>query len=200
LLRARHLLLVGFLLLLTTAGAAEYRLYQAVRRQATHDEARPAEAIVVFGAAQYNGAPSPVFKARLDHAFDLEDRDLAPLVITTGGAGGDSRFTEGGVGRDYLIQRGVAAARIIAETQSQTTYENVRAAAQILRQRGGHTCIPVSDGFHLYRIQLMLAAEGITAFSSPAPLSPLEADPFQRTLHSLREALICGLWYLHIRG
>ncbi|MBZ5672554.1 MAG: YdcF family protein [Acidobacteriia bacterium] len=144
--------------------------------------------------------PSPVFKARLDHAFELEDRGLAPLVITTGGAGGDSRFTEGGVGRDYLIQRGAAGAKIIAETQSQTTYENVRAAAQILHQRGAHTCIAVSDGFHLYRIQLMLAAEGITAFPSPAPLSPLEAHPFQRTLHSLREALICGLWYLHIRG
>jgi uncharacterized SAM-binding protein YcdF (DUF218 family) len=198
--RARHLLLGGFLLLLAVAGAAEYCLYQAVRRQAELDDARPAEAIVVFGAAQYNGAPSPVFKARLDHAFDLEDRGLAPLLITTGGAGGDSHFTEGGVGRDYLIQRGVAASKIVAETQSQTTNENVRAAAQILRQRGAHTCIAVSDGFHLYRIRLMLAAEGITAFPSPAPLSPLEADPFQRTLHSLREALICGLWYLHIRG
>lgn len=198
--RARYLYLAGFLLLLTGAGSAEYRLYQAVRRQAVLDEARPAEAIVVFGAAQYNGAPSPVFKARLDHAFDLEDRGLVPLVITTGGAGGDSRFTEGGVGRDYLIQRGVAGAKIIAETQSQTTYENARAAAQILRQRGAHTCIAVSDGFHLYRLRLMLAAEGITAFPSPAPASPLEADPFQRTIHSLREALICGLWYLHIRG
>ena len=198
--RARYLLLVGFLLLLTGAGAAEYRLYRAVRQQAALDEARPAAAIVVFGAAQYIGAPSPVFKARLDHAFDLEDRGLAPLVITTGGAGGDPHFTEGGVGRDYLIQRGVARAKIIAETQSQTTNENVRAAAQILRQRGAHTCIAVSDGFHLYRIRLMLAAEGITAFPSPAPLSPLEADPFLRTLHSLREALICGLWHLHIRG
>jgi len=197
--RARYLLGGGFLLL-AGAGAAAYCLYEAVRRQAARDEARPAEAIVVLGAAQYNGVPSPVFKARLDHAFDLEERGLAPLIITTGGAGGDPRFTEGGVGRDYLIQRGVAAAKIVAETQSQTTYENVRAAAQILRQRGARTCIAASDGFHLYRIRLMLAAEGITAFPSPAPASPLEADPFQRTIHSLREALICGLWYLHIRG
>jgi len=190
---------VGAALLAIGALVAERWLYQQVRAQAVRDEARPADAIVVFGAAQYNGTPSPVFKARLDHAFELEERGLAPLVITTGGAGGDPRFTEGGVGRDYLIQRGVAASKILADTKSLTTYENVRAATRLLRQRGAKSCLAVSDGFHLYRIKLMFAPTGITVFASPAPASPIEADPIQRSVHSLREALICGLWYLGIR-
>jgi uncharacterized SAM-binding protein YcdF (DUF218 family) len=104
------------------------------------------------------------------------------------------------VGRDDLIQSGVAEAKIVAENRSETTLESVRAAAELLRQRGATTCLAVSDGFHLYRIKLMFAAEGITAFASPVPASPIEADPTQRQIHSLREALICGLWYLHIRG
>ncbi len=187
-------------MLLVSAAVAEQHLYQAVREQAVRDETHPSDAIVVFGAAQYNGAPSPVFKARLDHAVELEERGLAPLVITTGGSGGDPKFTEGGVGRDYLIQQGVAGEKIIAETTSQTTYENVLAAAVLLRQRGAKTCLAVSDGFHLYRIKLMFSAEGIRAFASPVPASPIEADAILRPLHSLREALICGLWYLHIRG
>lgn len=181
------------------AGWAERSLYEAIRAQAVRDEAQPAGAIVVFGAAEYNGVPSPVFKARLDHAFDLEERGLALLVITAGGSGGDPRFTEGAVGRDYLIQQGMAEDKIITDTQSDTTYENVRAVAQILSQRHARSCIAVSDGFHLYRIKLMLHALGITAFASPAPDSPIEADPFQRTVHSLRETLIVTLWYLGIR-
>lgn len=187
------------MLLLVALVLTERSLYQAIRRQATRDEARPADAIVVFGAAQYNGTPSPVFKARLDHAFELEERGLAPILVTTGGSGGDPRFSEGGVGRDYLIQRGVAAEKILAETESQTTYENVRAAARLLRQRGAKSCLAVSDGFHLYRIKLMFRSQGITPYASPAPSSPIEADPISRPLHSLREALICALWYLGIR-
>lgn len=170
-----------------------------MRAQAATDEARPADAIVVFGAAQYNGTPSPVFKARLDHAFDLEDRGMAPIVITTGGSGGDPKFTEAGVGRDYLIQQGVAADKILSETRSETTYQSVQAVARLLRQRGAKTCITVSDGFHLYRVKLMFSSQGITAYGSPAPESPIEADPTLRPLHSLREALITTLWYVGIR-
>ncbi len=178
----------------------EWSLYRAIRQQATRDEAWPAGAIVVFGAAQYNGTPSPVFKARLDHAFDLEERGLAPAVITTGGGGGDQRFTEAGVGRDYLIQKGVAGEKIVSETRSETTFESVQAVARLLDQRHIKTCIAVSDGFHLYRIKLMFAASGITAYGSPAPQSPIEADPFQRALHSFREMLISTLWYVGYRG
>jgi len=193
------LFLLGLVLLLA-AALAERSLYRAIRVQAATDEARPADAIVVFGAAQYNGTPSPVFKARLDHAIDLEDRGLAPVVITTGGSGGDPKFTEAGVGRDYLIQQGVAAEKILSEERSETTYQSVQAVAQMLRRRGAKTCLAVSDGFHLYRVKLMFSSQGITAYGSPAPASPIEADPTMRPLHSLRETLINTLWYVGIRG
>ena len=154
----------------------------------------------MFGAAEYNGRPSPVFKARLDQAFDLAQRGLAPVVITTGGSGGDPRFTEAGVGRDYLIQKGLAAEKILSETRGETTFESVEAVARLLRKRGAKNCIAVSDGFHLYRIKRMFESEGITAFGSPAPESPIEADPAERTYHSLREMLNSTLWYLGFRG
>ena len=184
---------------LLATGWVEWLLYAAIRRQAGKDEARTADAIVVFGAAEYNGAPSPVFKARLDHAQDLDDRNLAPVLITTGGSGGDARFTEGGVARDYLIQQGVAEAKILSETHSDTTYESVKAVADILRQRHAHTCIAVSDGFHLYRIKLMFRALGITAYASPAPDSPIEDDPSLRSLYTLREMVVSSLWRLGMK-
>jgi uncharacterized SAM-binding protein YcdF (DUF218 family) len=197
--RLRHWILLS---LLALAGAFifwEVSLYKAIRRQATYDEARPAGAIVVFGAAEYNGRPSPVYKARLDHAFVLEERGLAPLVITTGGSGGDRRYTEGGVGRDYLIQQGVAARKILAETHSETTYESVRAVVGLLRKRRLTSCLAVSDGFHLYRIKLLFSSFGTTAYGSPAPDSPIEAEPFARAMYSLREMFIVTLWHLGLR-
>lgn len=192
-------LIVGLLVILTAVGWAERRLYIAIRRQAVQDEARPADALVVFGAAEYNGAPSPVFKARLDHAFDLEESGLAPTIITTGGSGGDPHYTEAEVGRDYLIQQGVAEQKILSEPRSETTYESVKAVAGLLREQQKRTCIAVSDGFHLYRVKLMFRSLGITVYASPAPDSPIEAEPTERTLHSLRELAITTLWYLRIR-
>ena len=181
------------------AAWIEWSLYVAIRSQAQLEEARPADAIVVLGAAEYNGAPSPVLKARLDHALDLEENDLAPIIITTGGSGGDPKFTEGGVARDYLIQQGVAEAKIISETRSDATFESVRAVAQILHERHASTCIAVSDGFHLFRIKLMFRALGITAYTSPAPDSPIENDSSLRTLYMLREVGTTTLWRLGIK-
>ena len=192
----------GFFLLIlaiVVGGWVEWSLYRAIRWQAGHDETRPADAIVVFGAAEYNGTPSPVFKARLDHARDLDDRNLAPILITTGGNGGDPHFTEGGVGRDYLIQQGVAEGKILTETRSDTTYESVEAVARILRQRQARTCIAVSDGFHLYRIKLMFRSLGIAVYASPAPDSPIEDDPTLRTLYSLREMVDTTGWRLGLK-
>jgi uncharacterized SAM-binding protein YcdF (DUF218 family) len=194
--RLRHWILLFLLVSLAGIVGVEVSLYKAIRRQATGDEARPAGAIVVFGAAEYNGRPSPVYKARLDHTFYLEEHDYAPLVITTGGSGGDPHFTEGGVGRDYLVQQGAAARKIVAETESETTFQTVTAVTQILKSRGMSTCVAVSDGFHLYRIKHLFASFGITAYTSPAPKSPIEAEPFARALYSLRELLIINLWHL----
>ena len=145
-------------------------------------------------------APSPVLKARLDHAFDLEEQGLAPLVITTGGKGGDPKFTEAGVGRDYLVQMGMAEEKILLDEQSESTYESVQAVARLLHERHGKNCIAVSDGFHLYRIKQMFKAAGIAALGSPDPASPIEAIAFDRALHSIREALVTSLWYLGYKG
>jgi uncharacterized SAM-binding protein YcdF (DUF218 family) len=178
---------------------AERSLYHTIRRTAVTDQARVAGAIVVMGAAEFDGHPSPVFQARLDHALDLEERGLARWVITTGGSGGDAHFTEAGVGRDYLIQQGVDPTRIFMESRGRTTYQSVQAATAILNRIHVHTCIAVSDGFHLYRVQVMFASFGITAYGSPVPNSSIEADPYMRTLYSLRELANLTLWHLHIR-
>jgi uncharacterized SAM-binding protein YcdF (DUF218 family) len=191
---------LGVLLILLALVLAEWSIYGSIREQAVRDESRTADAIVVFGAAEYNGAPSPVFRARLDHAFALEEQGLAPVLITSGGSGGDRSFTEAGVGRDYLMQRGMGGAKILTDTRSETTYQTVKAISRLLKERHARTCIAVSDGFHLYRIRLMFAHEGITAYGSPATASPIEADPVQRVLHSCREVLRSSLWYLGYRG
>jgi uncharacterized SAM-binding protein YcdF (DUF218 family) len=178
----------------------EWALYRNIRQQAAKDEARPADAIVVFGAAEYNGTPSPVLKARLDHAFDLEERGLAPVVITTGGKGGDPIYTEAGVSADYLIQRGVAKEKILVDDRSESTYESVQAVAGILRQLHAKTCVAVSDGFHLYRIKVFFRDVGVATYGSPAPASPIEAVPLDRAIHSWREVLSTSLWFLGYKG
>jgi uncharacterized SAM-binding protein YcdF (DUF218 family) len=187
-------------LILLVLGLFEWSIYRTIREQAAKDEAQPADAVVVFGAAQYNGTPSPVLKARLDHSFELEERGLAPVVITSGGSGGDPHFTEAGVGRDYLIQMGVAEEKVLSENRGETTYESVQAVARMLVQRHGKSCIAVSDGFHLYRVKLMFKAVGITAYGSPAPDSPIEATAFDRVFYSWREALLTSLWYVGFKG
>jgi len=138
-----------------------------IERQSTRDEARPADVIVVLGAAEYHGRPSPVLKARLDHALDLYQRGLAPRILTTGGAGGDPIFTEGGVGRSYLMSRGVPSEAIIVETESDTTVESTAMAAEIMHRMGLHSAIVVSDGYHIFRVKRMLQSRGIEAYGSP---------------------------------
>ncbi len=122
-----------------------------VMHQASLDQDRPADAIVVFGAAEYVGHPSPVFRARLDHARELFQRGLAPLIITTGGAGNDPKFSEGQVGRDYLAKRGVPDVNLIAETQGTDTEHSARRVAVIMDANNLKSALVVSDAYHLYR-------------------------------------------------
>lgn len=157
------------------------------------DEARPTEAIVVFGAAEYAGRPSPVFKARLDHAFDLYQRGIAPVVITTGGFGGDPQFSEGGVGRDYLSRRGIPDSSLIAETQSADTAESADRVTAILRANGWHSVVAVSDAYHLFRVKQFLARKGITAYGSPRPDS-IPKSRSARAAAALREAVSLIFW------
>jgi uncharacterized SAM-binding protein YcdF (DUF218 family) len=146
-------------------------IYALVLRQADKNEASPADAIVVFGAAEYEGRPSPVYKARLDHAAKLYHRGLAPMVIATGGAGADTRYNEGAVGREYLKTLGVPDSQLIAETQSSDTAESARRVANILRANHLQSCLAVSDAYHIFRIKQMLGREGIVVYGAPRPNS-----------------------------
>jgi uncharacterized SAM-binding protein YcdF (DUF218 family) len=137
--------------------------------QSRRDEAQPADAIIVFGAAEYSGRPSPVFRARLDHAITLYSRGLAPYLIITGGAGRDPQFSEGGVGRDYLATRGIGERHLIAETQGENTAESAERVAVIMRANNMRTCVVVSDPYHLYRIKKLMQRQGITTYASPRP-------------------------------
>jgi len=139
----------------------------AVRDQAQRDEARPAEAIVVLGAAEYNGRPSPVLKSRLDHAYELYKRELAPRIVTTGGSGGERVHTEAEVSRQYLAARGIPVEQIYIEREGATTAQSTAASAEILKRLGASTCILVSDGYHLYRAKRMMASHGIQCVGSP---------------------------------
>lgn len=140
-----------------------------IRMQSTVDEAQPADLILVLGAAEYRGRPSPVLKARLDHGLTLYAKGFSGLMMTTGGAGGDPDFTEGGVARNYLIRKGVPSEQIILEAEGESTVHSVVAAAEIMKRMNLKTCIAVSDGYHLFRAKKVLEANGIVAYGSPRP-------------------------------
>lgn len=163
-----------------------------IERQSTRDEARPADVILVLGAAEYRGRPSPVLKARLDHAFDLYEDGMSSRIMTTGGAGGDPVFTEGGVGRSYLISRGVPSEAIIAETESESTVESLAMASEIMLRSGLRSAIVVSDRYHIYRVKRMLQARGIKVYGSPR--KELRADPLHERWNYLKQAIGYLLW------
>jgi uncharacterized SAM-binding protein YcdF (DUF218 family) len=169
-----------------------------ITRTASLEEMHPADAIVVFGAAEYSGHPSPVLRARLDHALDLFHRGLAPVVITTGGAAADPSFSEGGVGRDYLMHHGVPERGLIAETQGRDTSESAVRVSVIMQANGLHSCIAVSDAYHVFRIRKLLEHEGIgPVYVAPRPDSRPHGVA-QRAVAVLREATSYSLWKLGI--
>src|SRR4051812_7469778 len=141
-----------------------------IQRQSTRDEARPADIILVLGAAEYRGKPSPVLRARLDHALALYKKGLAPRILTTGGAGGDPVYTEGGVGQSYLVSQGVPSEAIVVEREGESTVYSTAAAAEIMRRMGLKSCIVVSDGYHIYRVKKMLEHLGVKVYGSPRSL------------------------------
>ena len=163
---------------------------------ASLDEAQSADAIVVFGAAEYSGRPSPVLRARLDHGFELFERGIAPVVIVTGGAGLDPSFSEGGVGHDYLMHHGVPERNLIAETQGRDTAESAVRVAVIMRTNGLHSCVAVSDAYHVFRIRKLLEHEGIRpVYVSPRPDSR-PRGALLRAYAVLREATSYLMWRL----
>jgi uncharacterized SAM-binding protein YcdF (DUF218 family) len=176
---------------------AIYICYLSVRieQQSLYDEAQKADVIVVLGAAGYHGRPSPVLRARLDHALELYKQGIAPRIMTTGGAGGDPIYTEGGVGRAYLIGRGVPSEAIIVESEGATTVHTIAAAAEIMQRMGLHSAVAVSDGYHIFRVKRLLQARGVQTYGSPRPSVRRENGIRERWKY-LRQAIGYTLWRL----
>jgi uncharacterized SAM-binding protein YcdF (DUF218 family) len=189
-----RLLVLAAMAVLLVLGITAARVVHAASLQETH----PADAIVVFGAAEYSGRPSPVLRARLDHALDLFHRGVAPVVITTGGAAADPHFSEGGVGRDYLMRHGVPERSLIAETQGRDTSESAVRVAVIMRANGLRSCVAVSDAYHVFRIRKLLEHEGLApVYVAPRPDSRSH-NAWQREVAVLRESTSYLLWRIGI--
>ena len=161
---------------------------------AHHDQAQAADAIAIFGAAEYDGHPSPVLRARLDHALVLYRRGLASMVITLGGQG-DAYHSEGSVGRDYLVANGVPESHIIAETRSNNTESSAEQLAVIAHANGLKRVIAVSDGTHLFRIRALCGWYGMQVYTSPRPAGHA-IGPGKRLKRLSHEMLSYTLWRL----
>ncbi|MEO6207069.1 MAG: YdcF family protein [Candidatus Limnocylindrales bacterium] len=155
-----------------TAFAA-YRIFE----QGQRDERPAADVIVVMGAAQYDGSPSPLFAARLDHAVSLFLDGVAPWLIVTGGKAEGDRTTEAASGRAYAVARGVPGEAILAEDRSRTTLESIRGVAALMAAEGSTSAVFVSDPTHMLRVLRMASDAGIQAYGSPTRTSPLAGDP-----------------------
>ena len=188
----KRILSLAVLCALVLVAVKLVRTAREIQQQSTRDEAQRADVIIVMGAAEYRGRPSPVLKARLDHALELYHRGLAPRLMTTGGAGGDPVFTEGDVGRTYLIKRGIPSEMIIVEPEGESTAYSISAAAEIMRRMNLKSCIVVSDGYHIFRVKRMLEFRGITVYGSPRP-EPQRPAFTQWALY-LRQAVGYMLW------
>lgn len=189
--------------ILTVAVVATFALWAisaaAVLIWSSRDEARPAQAIVVLGAAQYAGKPSPVLRARLDHALDLWNRRLASLLILTGGTGLGDTTSEAAVGRTYARKRGVPDSAILVESEGRTTSESMRAVAGMLEVRGLQSALLVSDPFHMLRLRILARRFGFTPYTSPTQTSPISPNREERWKYIFSESLKAPLAFFFER-
>jgi uncharacterized SAM-binding protein YcdF (DUF218 family) len=161
----------------------------AVAVTGARDQATTADAIAVLGAAQYNGHPSPVFRARLDHAATLYLRGFAPVVLVTGGVGSGDSVSEAEVGRRYLRQVGLPPQAVIALAPTTSTHASLEGVGEWFAGRGSRRVVLVSDGFHMLRLRIIATRLGLAPFTSPAPNSPIHANPRRNTTYMLAEGL-----------
>jgi uncharacterized SAM-binding protein YcdF (DUF218 family) len=191
----RHLLRVAAL---ATIGLVVYLgvIATEIKRQSDIDEARPADIIIIMGAAEYRGRPSPVLRARIDHALDLYRRKLAPRILTTGGAGGDPVYTEGEVARNYLVRQGVPSEAILVESEGESTWESTAVAAEMMRRMNLKSAIVVSDGYHIFRTKKMLEFRGLTIYGSPRP--DVEQGTWRERWLYARQAIGYLLWRIGV--
>lgn len=188
----------GMLLALVACSAAVLILGLLIERQSSLDEAAPSDAIIVLGAAQWNGTPSPVLQARLDHAYTLWTRKIASTIIVTGGKGEGDTYSEGQVARQYLVTRGVPAAAVLTEEQGRTSYESMVGAATLMQRRGWQRATVVSDPFHMLRLTRMGDDLGLQTFTSPTRTSPILPGSDTEWLYKLRE-IVTLAYYLIAR-
>lgn len=186
--------LVGAALLggILIVGYTTYRIWERGGR----DDAQPADAIVVLGAAQYDGAPSPVFEARLQHAVELFHRGIAPVLVVTGGKLPGDRTTEAAAARAYALANGVPDEAILVEDAGRTTLESLTAVAALLRDRGLTSAVFVSDRTHMLRVLRIAQDQGIAAFGSPTTTSPIETAWLRRIDATIHEVGALGLYFL----
>lgn len=189
--------------ILTVVVIAVFALWMtsaaAVLVWSSRDEAQPAQAIVVLGAAQYAGKPSPVLRARLDHGLDLWNRHLASLLILTGGTGAGDTTSEAAVGRTYARKRGVPDSAILVENAGRTTSESMRAVAGMLEVRGLTTALLVSDPFHMLRLRILARRFGFTPYTSPTQTSPISPNREARWKYIFSESLKAPLAFFFER-
>jgi uncharacterized SAM-binding protein YcdF (DUF218 family) len=188
---ARSIIVV--LLLLWAASAI------AVVHWGSRDRAQAADAVVVLGAAQYVGRPSPVLKARLDHAISLWSRGLAPLLIVTGGMGAGDTTSEGAVSRQYALRHGVPDSAILVESQGRTTRESLGAVADMMHGRNLDRAILVSDPFHMLRLSIVARELGLTPYTSPTPTSPISANRGEAWRYVFSESIKVPLVFMLAR-
>jgi uncharacterized SAM-binding protein YcdF (DUF218 family) len=169
---------------------------QKIKRESGLDEEHKADVIIVMGAAEYRGKPSQVLEARLNHGLLLYLRGLSPYIMTTGGAGGDPDYTEGGVGRAYLTKRGVPSEAILVEATGSTTGQSIAGAVEIMRRMNFHSCLVVSDGYHIFRVKRMLQGRGIRVYGSPRP--NILGNQHEPEWLYLKQALGYALWKIGI--
>lgn len=193
--KLRDLVVVGVLGCLGLGIIAGYAAYR-VWAQGLQDDQRPADAIVVMGAAQYDGRPSPVFAARLEHAVELYRAGVAPRLVVTGGKADGDRTTEAATARAFAVARGVPPEMILGEDQSRTTLESIRAVGGVMRANGLADAVFVSDRPHMLRVLRMAADDGITAWGSPTGTSPIESDPISRVDAMIHELGALAQYFL----
>jgi len=151
------------------------------------DERRPTDAIIVLGAAQYNGRPSPVLRARLDHALTLYREKLAPLVVVTGGVGPGDTTSEALVGRRYLVAHGLPESAVVVQAEGRSTMASMTAVSAWLRERGLRRVLLVSDPFHMFRLRLEARRTDLDAATSPTESSPISENPVLELRYLLAE-------------
>jgi uncharacterized SAM-binding protein YcdF (DUF218 family) len=179
-------------------GTALLAGYMAVRisTQGDRDEQQPADAIVVLGAAQFNGTPGGVFEARLQHAVDLYKAGIAPYLVVTGGKLPADRTTEAATARKWAIAHGVPASAILSENKGRNTLESLEAVAAIFREHGLTTAVFVSDETHMLRVLRMATDQGIVSWGSPTRTSATDRDPVRRQKAMLHEMAGLAAYYV----